>query len=297
MSSTVSYNLESPTVALDDVFFPSVVVCNMNALRKSFIQTLIEDPAIKNLTTFDELLLLVNSYYIRGTKLELSPKEELITKTIIESEAYNRLYEQFIESAVNEDQIPDFSNVYVAKYHSLMEIEEEERFDAQYKLAFILEVATQFRAKEVLINVQFNGAGINHDGGGFATDVSDTCHWLTPFVKEPGDFQDLRTMVTFARNGLNNGLQLLIDAEAYDYASSQFGSEGFIVSILHQLDIPIMKNTGININTGQASQIVVVPQLMNTSLAAKRRFTPVERQCYFEEEIFLRHFPPSFSFR
>ena len=104
-------------------------------------------------------------------------------------------------------------------------------------------------------------------------------------------------MVTFARNGLNNGFQLLLDAEAFDYASSQFGSEGFTISILHQLDIPIMKNTGINVQAGQASQIVVVPQLMNTSLAAKRRFTPVERQCYFDDEIYLRHFPPKFSFR
>jgi len=106
-----------------------------------------------------------------------------------------------------------------------------------------------------------------------------------------------RTMVTFARNGLNNGFQLLLDAEAFDYASSQFGSEGFTISILHQLDIPIMKNTGINVQAGQASQIVVVPQLMNTSMAAKRRFTPVERQCYFEDEIRLEHFPPEFSFR
>ena len=196
LASTVSYNLESPTVALDDVFFPSVVVCNMNALRKSFIKTLIDDPAIKNLTTFDELLLLVNSYYIRGTKLELTPKEELITKTIIECEAYNRLYEQFIASATIEDQIPDFSSVTVAKYHSLMDIEEEERFNPEYKLAFLLEIATQFRAKEVLINIQFNGAGIHHDGGGFATDVSDTCHWLTPFVLEPGDMQDLTYTIT-----------------------------------------------------------------------------------------------------
>jgi hypothetical protein len=31
--ATVAYNLESPTVPLDEVFFPSMVVCNMNTLR------------------------------------------------------------------------------------------------------------------------------------------------------------------------------------------------------------------------------------------------------------------------
>jgi len=75
----VSYNLQSPTVALDDVFFPSATVCSMNALRKSFIQTLIEDPAIKNLTTFDELLLLVTNYFITGEKLELTPDTKRTT--------------------------------------------------------------------------------------------------------------------------------------------------------------------------------------------------------------------------
>ena len=104
-------------------------------------------------------------------------------------------------------------------------------------------------------------------------------------------------MVPFVRNGLNNGFQLLLDAEAYDYASTQSGSEGFTLAILHQLDIPIMKNTGFNIETGQASYIVVVPTLMNTTAASKRRFTPVERQCYFDDEIKLKHFPPGNSFR
>lgn len=104
-------------------------------------------------------------------------------------------------------------------------------------------------------------------------------------------------MVTFARNGVNNGFQLLLDAESYDYASTQLGSEGFTLGVLHQLDIPIMKNTGINIETGQASYIVVVPTLMNTTLGAKRRFTPIQRQCYFEDEISLKHFPARNSFR
>ena len=104
-------------------------------------------------------------------------------------------------------------------------------------------------------------------------------------------------MVTYARNGLDNGFHLLLDAEVYDYGFSQSHSEGFVLSILHQLDVPIMKNYGISINTGQASQIIVMPELIDTALVAKRRFSPVERQCYFEDEIFLRHFPPEFSFR
>lgn len=195
----MSYNLESPTVALDDVFFPSVVVCNMNQLRKSFIQSLMTDPVLKNLTTFDDLLILVNSYYIKGVKLDLSPEEKLITDQIFASKVFNDLYAEFIETAslADTNSIPDMANVGIYKYHSLAEIDENERYDIKYKIAYFMEVATQFRHKEVLVHLQFNGAGINHDGGGFATDISDTCHWLTPFVKKPGDFLDLRYLVSF----------------------------------------------------------------------------------------------------
>lgn len=45
--ATVAYNLESPTVPLDEVFFPSMVVCNMNTLRRSFITSILEDSSIK----------------------------------------------------------------------------------------------------------------------------------------------------------------------------------------------------------------------------------------------------------
>ena len=58
-------------------------------------------------------------------------------------------------------------------------------------------------------------------------------------------------MVPFAKNSLPNGLELLIDAESYDYAVSSTGSEGIVMSILYQLDIPIMKNIGINLQPGQ----------------------------------------------
>jgi hypothetical protein len=44
-----------------------------------------------------------------------------------------------------------------------------------------------------------------------------------------------RTVKPFAKNSLPNGIQFLIDVEAFDYSVSTTGSEGLILSILHQL--------------------------------------------------------------
>ena len=63
----MAYNLESPTVPLDEVFFPSMVVCNMNTLRRSFIEAILSDEAIKGLgVTFNELKNIIFSVFILG---------------------------------------------------------------------------------------------------------------------------------------------------------------------------------------------------------------------------------------
>ena len=113
-------------------------------------------------------------------------------------------------------------------------------------------------------------------------------------VEKSNNFRTTKPMV---RNGIKNGLQILLDAETYDYGSSPNGGEGFILSILHHLDIPIMKNSGININTGQCNNLVVSATLMNTSEAVRNRFSPQQRNCYFEDEIQLLHLPQDNSFR
>ena len=106
-----------------------------------------------------------------------------------------------------------------------------------------------------------------------------------------------RTNKAFARNGFSNGLELLLDAEVYDYALSKSGMEGFTLSVLYHLDIPIMKNIGLSVLPGQSSQMAVTVELMNTSLQVRKRFTAEERHCYFEGELNLKHLPPINSFR
>ncbi len=101
---------------------------------------------------------------------------------------------------------------------------------------------------------------------------------------------------TFVRNGINNGLQLLLDAEMYDYASPIKSKGGFTFTVLHHLDIPVLKQTGSIAMPGQSVQVAITPTLTDTIHSAKIRFSPVDRQCYFDDEINLHHMP-SFGYR
>jgi len=72
-----------------------------------------------------------------------------------------------------------------------------------------------------------------------------------------------------------------------------------------------MKQSGIGVAPGQAIQVIhshafdnslqlkiaVTPTVMTTSHAARRRFRPRERTCYFQDEINLRHLPPENDYR
>ena len=102
------------------------------------------------------------------------------------------MYQDFVSlSSSQYDKDPDFSNVFVSRWHSIMDVDESEWFSEELKKRYFLQLASQFKQDDILLNLDFNGAGINHDGGGFSTDISETCHWLTPFVNEPDDFTDL----------------------------------------------------------------------------------------------------------
>ena len=89
----------------------------------------------------------------------------------------------------------------------------------------------------------------------------------------------------------------MLDTEVYDYTSSGSGSEGIVLGVTHHLDMPLLKNIGFSVQPGHSSFISVTTDLMNTTLGAKNRFKPEDRQCYFEEEITLNHLPHWNGFR
>ena len=53
----------------------------------------------------------------------------------------------------------------------------------------------------------------------------------------------------------------------------------------------------VKLTIGQDGQIAITPTLISTNEGARKRFTPVRRQCYFEDEISLSHFPVEDGYR
>ena len=66
IDSTVVYNIKSPTVDLSNVFFPSLVVCNLNILRRSFIISLLNETKIDQNIDFVQLHSLINNFFLSG---------------------------------------------------------------------------------------------------------------------------------------------------------------------------------------------------------------------------------------
>ena len=76
IDSTVVYNIKSPTVDLSKVFFPSVVVCNLNILRRSFIISLLNETKIGQNVDFVQLHSLIDNVFLTGGNIELSDDEQ-----------------------------------------------------------------------------------------------------------------------------------------------------------------------------------------------------------------------------
>ena len=86
-NATVKYSLVSKTVSLDEVYFPSMAICNMNSLRKSFVEAILEDVGIKALEVhFDELKHIIFSVFIFGGDYQPTDRDN----QIIESKLVHR---------------------------------------------------------------------------------------------------------------------------------------------------------------------------------------------------------------
>ena len=116
------------------------------------------------------------------------------------------------------------------------------------------------------------------------------CSWLAPLSSV--DDQDLWTWPKGVVPGENNGLQLLIDTETYDYVREENGGLGVKIAVTHPLDFPIIEQVGVSVAPGTASQLGVSVSISDIAPSALRRYTePAQRKCYLDTDIELSYLP------
>ena len=68
-------------MSLEEVFFPSIVVCNMNTLRRSFVLSLLQDSKLNERNfTFNELKKVVHLTFIDGNDYKMSERDQMIVE-------------------------------------------------------------------------------------------------------------------------------------------------------------------------------------------------------------------------
>ena len=84
---------------------------------------------------------------------------------------------------------------------------------------------------------------------------------------------------------------MALDVESYDYVENANGGLGFSLWVGHPFDMPIMEQSGINIQPGTATKLGVSSTFLRTTEDAVKRFSPYERKCWVESEIGFEFIP------
>ena len=165
--------------------------------------------------------------------------------------------------------------------------------------------------KSLFVSISFQGKKLtwNQQGGTagpykYPTDFGSCC-LLVPHLhlRPKSDFENMtynekwHDLKADTLNGEANGLDIVLDAEQFNYAYHQSDAAGFKISLTHHLDLPMMQFSSQLIFPGFETQINLKPTITNTTEEAISFLSPKERQCYAEGEANLPYLKKEYGFR
>ena len=164
-----------------------------------------------------------------------------------------------------------------------------------------------------MIGIKFQGKNIiwsdyDHGVGPWRgrNDYGQCCFFVPhlnmhPLDPEMGAIEMFHELKPTAKHGENYGLDILLDAEQFNYAfiDEDFESPGagFNLVLVDQRDKPMVSLSSQIINTGTETQVYVKPLLTHTTDEAIAKFIPEERGCFADGEANLTYLPYDKGYR
>jgi hypothetical protein len=149
--------------------------------------------------------------------------------------------------------------------------------------------------KNLFMSVSFRGSRIvwneNNEEAPFyyPTDFGSCCLLVPHFLKPYDKNVPYHGLKADALNGETNGVDIVVDAEQFNYAYHYSNAGGFKISMHNHLDKPMIQFSSQLIYPGSETQINLKPILSKTTEEAISLFEPIDRKCYADGEANLTY--------
>ncbi len=289
----VQTTFDGSLASIRHVHFPSITVCNINRVRKSFLREF----------GLNGSLPLIGKFYW-GSNKALTEEEVEKMKRIATNEeiiAYGKQMQAFSLRGTGSNAGKEFKST----------------LHDESLLNLFLLAAVQHPGEKTILYAKYNGTLRSRDDWAqlhpyVLTDYG-YCSHLDPSMLFHPSYSNLsyselsnkkvapnywdtdrRSAAEEAhrefsgvRVGKHQGLELLVDVEGYDYGFAPEPGEGARVGITNFGDEAPITLKGHDFSAGGVHHIRINPVLTSTSPVAMNRFSPEVRGCYFQHEFKL----------
>ena len=191
-ATTIDISLETTTTPIDQLFFPSISVCNAQEIRRSVIQEL-----TKELGDVDEELILDAAIgIVTGKDIGLTIEDQELRDKIFASNTVDDLYDDMYASfinASNSNAVASDSRV-VAWHPEICDNNLNRRTSIEKTIelkTFLFPLLASQLVGELVVGANLPDVSFVDISTGVATDYSETCNWVSGFV---GSLDDLENM-------------------------------------------------------------------------------------------------------
>ena len=155
------------------------------------------------------------------------------------------------------------------------------------------------KCSDLMISLSFRGKTLTWQDIGetsevgpwdYPTDFGECCLLMPHVGFDPyNPEQNLHDLNADALNGETNGLDIILDAEQFNYAYHHSNAAGFKISLHSHLEKPILQFSSELINLGTETQINVKPTITYTTDYTIDALKPEDRECYQNLETNLTY--------
>jgi len=267
-AGTVTY-INSTSAPLSDIFFPSVTICNVNQVKLSIL----EKAGLNEKQRQEDSKHLLK-YFIQGVDRDKPPASW--------SNTFENIKENLSWNPANDDGEP-FVNIASQSCSDMM-------VDVSWRVN-----------KSRRESHQFYEAQKSHTDYGSCCRIFPHLDFINQRTRNiPTDqytAEDFLSISPHSKNGMENGLRLLVDAEIFEYSYYPRGSEGFDIALADSRDRAVVRQQGFYVKPGTESMVSMQVVGYSTTQEALGHFNPEERDCYMDEEFQPLYFNKSTGFR